>query len=100
MAIDESLPTILHEVAFIPTLEYQASEEQRAEWLPLARDHKIVGCYCQTECTLCMVYTCLTVGVVGHGSNVRGLETTATYLTESEEFELHSPTLTSTKWYQ
>ena len=27
------------------------------------------------------------------------LETTATYLPDTEEFELHSPTLTSTKWW-
>ncbi len=35
----------------------------------------------------------------GHGSNIRGLETTATFVRDSDEFELHSPTLTSTKWF-
>ena len=42
-------------------------------------------CYLQTE--------------LGHGSNVACLETTAAYLPESQEFEIHSPTLTSTKWW-
>ncbi|RCI02106.1 hypothetical protein CU098_011478, partial [Rhizopus stolonifer] len=36
---------------------------------------------------------------LGHGSNVQGLETTATYIPETQEFELHSPTLTSSKWW-
>jgi hypothetical protein len=31
---------------------------------------------------------------LGHGSNVQGLETTATYIPESDEFEIDSPTLT------
>lgn len=32
-------------------------------------------------------------------SNVRGLETTATYLPDTDEFDLHSPTITATKWW-
>ena len=36
---------------------------------------------------------------LGHGSNVRGLETTATFIPETDEFDVHSPTLTSTKWW-
>ena len=31
---------------------------------------------------------------LGHGSNVQGLETTATYIPASDEFEIDSPTLT------
>ena len=44
-----------------------------------------MGCYAQTE--------------MGHGSNVRGLETIATYIPETDEFDIHSPTLTSTKFW-
>ena len=45
----------------------------------------MLGCYAQTE--------------LGHGSNVRALETTATYLPATDEIEIHSPTLASTKWW-
>ena len=31
---------------------------------------------------------------LGHGSNVQGLETTATYIPNTDEFEIDSPTLT------
>ena len=34
---------------------------------------------------------------LGHGSFIRGLELVATYHEDDQEFELHSPTLTSYK---
>ena len=43
----------------------------------------MIGAYSQTE--------------YGHGSNVSGLETTATFDKKNDEFIIHSPTLTSTK---
>jgi len=36
----------------------------------------------------------LSLSWAGHGSNVQGLETTATFVPETDEFELHTPTLT------
>ena len=45
----------------------------------------LVGTYIQTE--------------LGHGTYVRGLETTATFDRERQEFILHSPTLTSIKFW-
>lgn len=45
----------------------------------------ILGTYAQTE--------------MGHGSNVAGLETTATFDAKTDEFVIHSPTLSSTKWW-
>ena len=68
---------------FIPALKGQATDEQQKKWLPLAYKQAIIGCYAQTE--------------LGHGSNVQGLETTATFDPSSDEFVLDSPTLTSTK---
>ncbi|KAG5191109.1 palmitoyl-CoA oxidase [Tribonema minus] len=84
-AIDEVLPTDVHMAMVIPALEFQTSAEQRARWLPLAKSFKILCAYVQTE--------------LGHGSNVRGLETTATYDVNAQQWDIHSPTLTSTKWW-
>lgn len=50
---------------FVPTIMGQGSDEQMMWWLPRAIVFQIVGCYAQTE--------------LGHGSNVRGLQTVATY---------------------
>lgn len=36
---------------------------------------------------------------LGHGSNADGVELTATYIKETREFELNSPTPTSAKWW-
>jgi len=36
---------------------------------------------------------------VGHGTYVRGLETTATYDRTTQEFVIDSPTMTSTKFW-
>jgi len=70
---------------FIPTLKLQGTPEQKAYWLPLAKSGKINGAYCQTE--------------LGHGTFVRGIETTATLDLETDEFVIHSPSLSSTKFW-
>lgn len=70
---------------FIPSLLSQASAEQQKKWLPLAQDLSIIGTYAQTE--------------LGHGTFVRGLQTTATFDPETEEFIIHTPTKTATKWW-
>ncbi|XP_024985799.1 peroxisomal acyl-coenzyme A oxidase 1-like isoform X1 [Cynara cardunculus var. scolymus] len=83
--IDEPAYTDLQWEMFIPAIEGQGTEEQKRKWLPLARKMQVIGCYAQTE--------------LGHGSNVQGLETTATFDPQSDAFVINSPTLTSSKWW-
>ncbi|EEY69271.1 acyl-CoA dehydrogenase/oxidase [Phytophthora infestans T30-4] len=77
--------TTLHTLMFIKNLGLLFTDEQQTRWMEMAQQWRMVGCYAQTE--------------LGHGSNVRGLETTATYIPDTDEFEIHSPTLTSMKWW-
>jgi acyl-CoA oxidase len=71
--------------AFQPVFYSQGSPSLVAKYGHLISARGILGCYLQTE--------------LGHGTNVSALETTATYIPESQEFEIHSPTLTSSKWW-
>lgn len=71
--------------AFQPVFMAQGSPELIAKYGELIATRGILGCYLQTE--------------LGHGTNVARLETTATYIPETREFEIHSPTLTSSKWW-
>ncbi|KAJ6477780.1 peroxisomal oxidase [Mycena sanguinolenta] len=83
--VDEGLSIGLHNVAFEPVFRLQASPELFSKYGELIANKGIIGCYLQTE--------------LAHGTNVSRLETTATYLPGTREFEIHSPTLTSTKWW-
>ncbi|XP_049873454.1 probable peroxisomal acyl-coenzyme A oxidase 1 [Pectinophora gossypiella] len=83
--LQDGSPLTLHYVMFIPTLMGQATVEQQAYWIGRAFNLDIVGTYAQTE--------------LGHGTFIRGLETTATYDPKTKEFVLHSPTLTAYKWW-
>lgn len=58
---------------------------QHELFLKKALNFEIIGCYAQTE--------------LGHGSNVRGLETTATWSSHDKTFTLNSPYLTASKWW-
>lgn len=62
-----------------------ADNDQLSEWIPHAESYSWLGCYAQTE--------------LAHGSNVAALQTTATYLPHSDEFEIHTPSLEATKWW-
>ncbi|KAK9805355.1 hypothetical protein WJX73_005736 [Symbiochloris irregularis] len=75
----------LHIGMFMPALMSQATSEQQAEWLPKAMKLRIIGTYAQTE--------------LAHGTFVRGLQTTASYDRDSQEFVVNSPSDTSTKWW-
>ncbi|KAJ7918317.1 peroxisomal oxidase [Mycena leptocephala] len=78
--VDEGLS-----IAFEPVFRLQASPELFSQYAELIATKGIIGCYLQTE--------------LAHGTNVSRLETTATYIPEMCEFDINSPTLTSTKWW-
>jgi len=78
-------PTDVHYSMFLNAIQSQASEEQLTEWLPKCLTGPIIGTYAQTE--------------LGHGTFLRGMETTATFDGVTDEFILHSPTDTAMKWW-
>ncbi|XP_047221568.1 peroxisomal acyl-coenzyme A oxidase 1 isoform X1 [Girardinichthys multiradiatus] len=78
-------PLDLHLAMFLPTLLNQASPAQMDHFFMPAWNLKIIGTYAQTE--------------IGHGTHLRGLETTATYDPATQEFVLNSPTVSSIKWW-
>jgi acyl-CoA oxidase len=90
-ALGDDMPTALHWIMFVPNIVSLCDEEQKAEWLPMCRDWRMIGCYAQTE--------------LGHGSNVRALETSATFLPEDKggqkggSWVVNSPTITSAKFW-
>lgn len=74
----------IHNV-FIRSISALGTDEQIAKWLPLAHDYKIIGTYAQTE--------------LGHGTYLRGLETTGTFDPTTQEFIIDTPQITATKWW-
>ncbi|XP_020014929.2 peroxisomal acyl-coenzyme A oxidase 1 isoform X1 [Castor canadensis] len=78
-------PVGLNYSMFIPTLLNQGTTAQQEKWLHSSQGLQIIGTYAQTE--------------MGHGTHLRGLETTATYDPKTQEFILNSPTVTSIKWW-
>ena len=83
--VDDVSPYFLHLTMFATTIREQGSEQQKAYWMPKIEKWEIIGAYAQTE--------------LGHGSNVRGIELEAKWDPKTKEFILHSPTLTSCKWW-
>jgi acyl-CoA oxidase len=67
------------------SLELWSTEEQSLYWSKLMNENVIFGSYVQTE--------------LGHGTFVRGLETTATYDRTTQEFIINTPTLTAIKFW-
>mmetsp|Transcript_1772 Transcript_1772/g.1220 ORF Transcript_1772/g.1220 Transcript_1772/m.1220 type:complete len:104 (-) Transcript_1772:1412-1723(-) len=71
---------------FVPGIRNLCNDEQIKRWLEKAENmREIIGCYAQTE--------------LGHGSNVQGLETTATFDKENDQFIIHSPTISAAKFW-
>ena len=75
----------VHYGLFASSINSQGSDEQRQRYQRRIAEMRVIGCFAMTE--------------MGHGSNVSAIETTATYDARRGCFVLHSPTLTSTKWW-
>ena len=103
---------------FAAAVRTQASQAQLADWMPLIEQRAFSGCYAQTELAHvgpppylswprppptcpCPELTRATgaVGGAGQGSNVAALMTTATFVPETDEFDMHTPCLEATKWW-
>ncbi|CAJ0923082.1 unnamed protein product, partial [Mesorhabditis belari] len=82
---DDGFPLSIHFVMFLPAIQGQADDEQAEQWIPRAMRLEFIGTYAQTE--------------LGHGTNLRALETTATYDKRTQEFILHTPTVSAYKWW-
>ncbi len=67
------------------SIQWLGTERHHQKYLAQAGNMQLPGCFAMTE--------------MGHGSNVRALETTATYQHESRSIIVHSPTPCSGKDY-
>ncbi|KAF9572710.1 acyl-Coenzyme A oxidase [Mortierella alpina] len=80
-----SMRMYVHEMLFRQALKLFGTAEQQDRWMDDIENWKVIGCFAMTE--------------LGHSSNLRGLETTSTFDRATNEWIIHSPTLTSTKWW-
>lgn len=84
--LPQGMPFRLHFSMFLPSILRLATDEQKNKWLDKAlKNDGIVGAYAQSE--------------LGHGTNLKGLETRADYDEQTQEFILNTPTLSAYKWW-
>lgn len=75
----------VHFGLFCGSVYHLGTRRHHEEILPAAFKLELPGCFAMTE--------------TGHGSNVRSLETTASYDRERQEFVIHTPNLAARKDY-
>ena len=72
-------------VLFAQAIEKLGTEYHHEKYLLGAQSARIPGCFALTE--------------LGHGSNARGIETTATYVPETKEFIINTPSDLAQKYW-
>jgi alkylation response protein AidB-like acyl-CoA dehydrogenase len=85
LANPHQLPGGVHFGMFVKYIELMGTEEHKRLYFEKAVRCEITGCYAQTE--------------VGHGSDIRSLETTSTYDHTTKEWIINSPTPSSAKYW-
>lgn len=77
----------VHFGLFLNGVRGSGTSEQFNYWVGegAANLSNFFGCFCMTE--------------LGHGSNVAGVETTATFDRNTEEFVINTPTIAASKWW-
>ena len=85
--LDPSVETVLgvHYFLFRPAIEGSGTLEQIKKYAPDTIMGRLFGSFSMTE--------------LGTGSNVPGIETTATFDESTQQFVVNTPTLTATKWW-
>lgn len=105
-AFDETVGTRLyaHSGLFAGTIRGSGTPEQAKRFEPLITQG--YGAFCMTGIIVTLIFrlcarrshlSCF--AEIGHGSFIQGMETTATLDTETDEFVIHSPTITAAKWW-
>lgn len=73
---------------FLSCVRGNGTAEQQKYWTATKETNALKG-----------IYGCFAMTEMCHGSNVAGLETTATFDRETDEFVIHTPHVGATKWW-
>ncbi|XP_074313080.1 acyl-coenzyme A oxidase 3, peroxisomal-like isoform X2 [Silene latifolia] len=84
---DHSLAVLVGAQYFLwgGAIQFFGTKRHHDKWLKVTEDYGVKGCFAMTE--------------LGHGSNVRGIETITTYDPNTEEFVINTPCESAQKYW-